>query len=228
MVQIIDPLRQHDWNSKEYVENWAQRQRRNETLRARQFALLASLVPFESEAAFRFMDVGCGYGALSKFLLESFPHATAVCHDGSAAMAKLGAERMNELEGRFEYVVSDFSKKDWSQVAGGEFDLVVSCNAIHNVRAGEVIKAIYEEIHGRLRSGAPILQPRPRRGIGGRSARLVRKRRVPRCGVPREGLRTLPLRRLQALIPAAPAPSRKRLRRARRPEAIPSPRLPRV
>ena len=153
MVQIIDPLRQHDWNSKEYVENWAQRQRRNETLRARQFALLVGLVPFESEGAFRFMDVGCGYGALSKFLLESFPHATAVCHDGSAAMAKLGAERMNELEGRFEYVVSDFSKKDWSQVAGGEFDLVVSCNAIHNVRAGEVIKAIYEEIHGRLRSG---------------------------------------------------------------------------
>ena len=143
MVQIIDPLRQHDWNSKEYVENWAQRQRRNETLRARQFALLADLVPFESEAAFRFMDVGCGYGALSKFLLESFPHA----------MAKLGAERMNDLEGRFEYVVSDFSKKDWSQVAGGEFDLVVSCNAIHNVRVGDVIKAIYEEIHGRLRSG---------------------------------------------------------------------------
>ncbi len=153
MAQITDPLRQHDWNSQEYVEDWAQRQRRNETLRARQFALLAGKVPFESEAAFRFMDVGCGYGALSKFLLESFPRATAVCHDGSAAMAKLGGERMKELDGRFEYVISDFSKKNWSHVAGGEFDLVVSCNAIHNVRAGEIIEAIYSEIFGRLRSG---------------------------------------------------------------------------
>ena len=87
MAQITDPLRQHDWNSEEYVEDWAQRQMRNETLRAKQFALLASLLPFDSEAAFRFMDVGCGYGALSKYLLETFPRATAVCHDGSPAMA---------------------------------------------------------------------------------------------------------------------------------------------
>lgn len=153
MAQITDPLRQHDWNSQEYVEDWAQRQRRNETLRARQFALLAGRVPFDREAAFRFMDVGCGYGALSKFLLESFPRATAVCHDGSAAMARLGGERMKGLAGRFEYVISDFSRKNWSYVADGEFDLVVSCNAIHNVRAGEVIKAIYSEIFGRVRSG---------------------------------------------------------------------------
>lgn len=153
MAQITDPLRQHDWNSEEYVEDWAQRQMRNETLRARQFALIASLAPFDKDAAFRFMDVGCGYGALSKFLLETFPRATAVCHDGSAAMAKLGGERMKDLEGRFEYVISDFSKKDWSRVADGEFDLVVSCNAIHNVRVGETIKAVYEEIFGRIRSG---------------------------------------------------------------------------
>ena len=153
MAQITDPLRQHDWNSEEYVEDWAQRQMRNETLRARQFALLAGLLPFDREAAFRFMDVGCGYGALSRFLLETFPQCTAVCHDGSAAMAKLGGERMKELEGRFEYVISDFSKKNWSQAADGEFDLVVSCNAIHNVRAGETIKAVYEEIFGRVRSG---------------------------------------------------------------------------
>ena len=153
MAQITDPLRQHDWNSEEYVEDWAQRQRRNETLRVRQFELLASLIPFESETAFRFMDVGCGYGALSKFLLETFPRATAVCHDGSAAMAKLGGERMKELEGRFEYIISDFSKKNWSREAAGEFDLVVSCNAIHNVRVGDVIKAVYQEIFGRVRSG---------------------------------------------------------------------------
>ena len=60
---------------------------------------------------------------------------------------------MKDLEGRFEYVISDFSKKDWSQVADGEFDVVVSCNAIHNVRVGETIKAVYEEIFGRLRAG---------------------------------------------------------------------------
>lgn len=153
MAELIDPLRHHDWNSEEYVEDWARRQRVNETLRNRQFTLLAGLVPMEREDPFRFLDVGCGYGALSRFLLEYFPGATAVCHDGSAAMAKLGGERMMRLEGRFEYVISDFSKKGWSRAAEGEFDLVVSCNAIHNVRLGEVIRAVYEEIFGRVRSG---------------------------------------------------------------------------
>lgn len=153
MAELVDPLRHHDWNSEEYVEDWAKRQRVNETLRNRQFTLLAGLVPMEREDPFRFMDVGCGYGALSRFLLEYFPGAAAVCHDGSAAMAKLGGERMGHLEGRFEYVISDFSKKGWSRAAEGEFDLVVSCNAIHNVRLGEVIQAVYEEIFGRVRSG---------------------------------------------------------------------------
>lgn len=153
MAELVDPLRHHDWNSEEYVEDWAKRQRVNENLRNRQFTLLAGLVPMEREDPFRFMDVGCGYGALSRFLLEYFPGATAVCHDGSAAMAKLGGERMGHLEGRFEYVISDFSKKGWSRAAEGEFDLVVSCNAIHNVRLGEVIQAVYEEIFGRVRSG---------------------------------------------------------------------------
>lgn len=153
MAELVDPLRHHDWNSEEYVEDWANRQRVNETLRNRQFTLLAKLVPMGREDPFRFMDVGCGYGALSRFLLEYFPGAIAVCHDGSAAMAKLGGERMRHLEGRFEYVISDFSKRDWSRAAEGEFDIVVSCNAIHNVRLGHVIEAVYEEIFGRVRSG---------------------------------------------------------------------------
>lgn len=153
MAELVDPLRHHDWNSEEYVEDWANRQRVNETLRNRQFTLLAGLVPMGREDPFRFMDVGCGYGALSRFLLEHFPGAAAVCHDGSAAMAKLGGERMRHLEGRFEYVISDFSKKGWSRAAEGEFDLVVSCNAIHNVRLGHVIEAVYEEVFGRVRSG---------------------------------------------------------------------------
>ena len=129
------------------------RQRRNETLRSRQFTLLAELIPFESEASFRFLDVGCGYGALSKFLLECFPNAKAVCHDGSEAMGKLGHERMTDLEGRFEYVISDFSKKNWSSVVSGEFDIVVSCNAIHNVRLGDIIRDVYTEVFERVKPG---------------------------------------------------------------------------
>lgn len=153
MAEITDPLRQHNWNSEEYVKDWEKRQTRQERLRSRQFELVASLIPFEKDAAFTFLDVGCGYGALATFLLEQYPNAQAVCHDGSDEMAKLGQQRMTELEGRFRYVVSDFSKRGWSQVTGGDVDSVVSCNAIHNVRAGETIEAIYTEVFALVKPG---------------------------------------------------------------------------
>lgn len=153
MAEITDPHRQHEWSSEDYVKDWEKRQSRQEALRRRQFQLVADLIPSAKDDAFSFLDVGCGYGALARFLLEHFTNAQAVCHDGSDEMAKLGAQRMGELAGRFRYVVSDFSKRGWGQVTGGEFDSVVSCNAIHNVRAGETIEAIYTEIFALLKPG---------------------------------------------------------------------------
>ena len=146
-------MRRHDWSSEEYVRDWEKRQRRQERLRRRQFEMVASLLPYAKNAGFTFLDVGCGYGALSRFLLEHYPNAKAVCHDGSDEMAKLGHERMADLEGRFRYVVSDFSKRGWGRVTGGGFDSVVSCNAIHNVRKSEIIEAIYEEVFTLLEPG---------------------------------------------------------------------------
>lgn len=157
MADITDPMRRHDWNSEEYVKDWEKRQQRQERLRCRQFELVAGLLPFERDADFTFLDVGSGYGALSTFILEQYPNASAVCHDGSAEMAKLGQQRMADLEGRFRYVVSDFSKQGWGQVTGGDFDSVVSCNAIHNVRAGDIIQDIYSEVFQLLRPGGCFL-----------------------------------------------------------------------
>lgn len=157
MAEITDPLRHHEWSSEEYVKDWEKRQSRQESLRRRQFQLVAELMPFTADATFNFLDVGCGYGALATFLLEQYPNAQAVCHDGSEEMAKLGQARMAALEGRFRYVVSDFSKKGWSSVTGGEFDSVVSCNAIHNVRTAATVAAIYSEIFTLVKPGGCFL-----------------------------------------------------------------------
>ncbi len=86
------------------------------------------------------MDLGAGYGALSRSLLEHFANATAVCQDGSDEMAKLGRQRMADLKGRVKFVLCDFSKPGWSRKIKGPFDAVVSSIAIHNVRAPETIR----------------------------------------------------------------------------------------
>jgi len=101
---------------------------------------------------------------LTKFLLKSFPNATAVCQDGSEQMAKLGRERMARLIGRFEYVLCDFSKPGWSKRIPGLFEAVVSSIAIHNVISPDIIRSIYEEAYALVKPGGCILnfdRPRP-------------------------------------------------------------------
>lgn len=114
MEKIVDPSGHHDWSSADYVSEWAERQAGREPNRREAFGVLAETISRDRQAALRFLDIGAGYGALTRFLLDRFPNATAVCQDGSEEMAKLGRERLKDFAGRFEYAVSDFSRAGWS------------------------------------------------------------------------------------------------------------------
>ena len=132
----------HDWASAEYVARWAKGQYPKEANRRQGFSLLADTIPFEKDVAIKILDLGAGYGALTKFLLERFPKATAVCQDGSEEMAKLGRERMKGIARRFDHVICDFSRHGWSKLVGGPFEAIVSSIAIHNVNGSNIIRGI--------------------------------------------------------------------------------------
>lgn len=125
---------------------------------------MADTIPYDKQQAITILDLGAGYGALTKFLLERFPNAAAVCQDGSEEMAKLGRERMKDLDGRFAYVIADFSRHGWSKLMTGPFEAVVSSIAIHNVNSPNVIRGIYEDAYALLKAGGCFLnfdRPRP-------------------------------------------------------------------
>jgi tRNA (cmo5U34)-methyltransferase len=154
----------HDWDSPEYVSKWAQGQDPKEKDRQEPFRLMATTIPYDKEAPIKILDLGAGYGALTQFLLGYFSKASAVCQDGSEEMAKLGRQRMKDLEGRFAYVICDFSTPGWSKKMKGPFGAVVSSIAIHNVRSPEIIKAIYNETFPLVKAGGCFLnfdRPRP-------------------------------------------------------------------
>lgn len=157
MPKIIDPLDYHDWSSRDYVSQWAKEQDAREAGRREVFSLMAKTLPYDTNAPIRILDVGAGYGALAQFMLNYFPNATAVCHDGSEEMAELGRTRMATLKSRFRYALSDLSKPDWSGKIGGPFEAVVSSIAIHNVRSHEIIKSIYAAIPPLLSPGGCFL-----------------------------------------------------------------------
>ncbi|MGH7828357.1 MAG: class I SAM-dependent methyltransferase [Candidatus Binatia bacterium] len=157
MPKLTDPWDHHDWSSREYVSQWAERQDEREIDREEIFRLMARTLPYDPQTAVSILDLGAGYGALAQFLLNYFPNATAVCQDGSAEMAKLGRKRMKHLNGRFEYVLCDFGKTGWSRKIRGPFGAVVSSIAIHNVRSPDVIRSIYEETFSLVGTGGCFL-----------------------------------------------------------------------
>lgn len=147
----------HDWDSAEYVSNWAKDQDRKEADRQKPFSLLADTVPYDKTEPITILDLGAGYGALTRFLLERFPNATAVCQDGSEQMANLGRERMKDLSGRFAYVITDFGRHGWSKLVPGPFEAIVSSIAIHNVGSPNIIRGIYEDAYPLVKPGGCFL-----------------------------------------------------------------------
>lgn len=147
----------HDWDSREYVSNWAKGQDPKEKDRQEPFSVLADTIPFNKELPIRILDLGAGYGALTKFLLERFPKATAVCQDGSDEMAKLGRDRMKNLASRFEYVIGDFSRNGWCKIVPGRFEAIVTSIAIHNVHDPKIVRGIYQEIFPLVKTGGCFL-----------------------------------------------------------------------
>lgn len=147
----------HNWASPDYVANWAKGQDPKEVNRQHAFNLIADTIPYDKQQAITILDLGAGYGALTKFLLELFPNATAVCQDGSDEMAKLGRERMKDFNGRFDYVLADFSRHGWSKLMPGPFEAIVSSIAIHNVGSPNIIRGIYQDTYTLVQPGGCFL-----------------------------------------------------------------------
>ena len=150
-------LGHHDWHSQDYVLQLAEHQGEEEGDRRASFQLIAETIPYDKQAPIRILDLGAGYGALTQILLNHFSKATAVCQDGSEEMAKLGGKRMDDLKGRFSYILCDFSKQGWSRMVQGSFEAVVSSIAIHNVRSPQIIQGIYKEIFPLVKTGGCFL-----------------------------------------------------------------------
>lgn len=144
----------HDWTSPEYAREWVAGLEPRAEERRRHFALVGGLLGFSQNAAFRFVDVGCGSGPLAAAILEDYPSCTAVCLDGSAAMLECARENLAGYKGRVRFVEADFSIPGWSSALEGELvDAAVSSIAIHNMFDPRRIQRAYREICQLLKPG---------------------------------------------------------------------------
>ena len=147
----------HDWASDTYVEEWVNRQQVADPARAERFQLMCDLFPFSTDATVTILDVGAGYGPVSKFILEQFPRATCIAQDGSTPMLQRAQQRLVGYGTRFTISQSDLFNQSWLPAQYGPFDAAVSASCLHNLRDFPRISAIYRDIRAHLKPGGVFL-----------------------------------------------------------------------
>jgi tRNA (cmo5U34)-methyltransferase len=144
-MNASDPLGLHDWYSDEYVRDWIDR----DMHRDRDFSAILDVVVRERPS--RVLDIGGGYGRLTRAVLEVCPGSTVVVQDFSRPMLDQANTYLADYQHRFALVRTDLRDARWTEAVGRDFDAVVSAIAIHNVRDPELIARIYRDIAALLR-----------------------------------------------------------------------------
>ncbi len=115
--------------------------------------LIARLLERRGHPISRFLDLGCGDGALTQLVVDAYPAAEVVMVDFSEPMLKRAGERLRRLRVTSALVRTDLNDPSWTtQLPSGSFDAVVSGLAIHHL-PGERKRALYAELFGLLAPG---------------------------------------------------------------------------
>ncbi len=152
-----DPSGHHDWHSPAYVQEWIAADVLRDEDRAPFLRRLADRLPLDRDRPLQALDIGGGYGVLTRAVLDALPLSAVVLHDLSAAMLDEARERLAEYAGRVEFVQADLRNVGWAEAVGGPYDLVTSSMAIHNVRHASEIRQIYRDIASLVADGGCFL-----------------------------------------------------------------------
>jgi hypothetical protein len=157
----VAPRGSHDWHSGEYVRQWVADNEARAGGRRPQFDLLADFISHPSGAAISLLDVGAGWGPVTRHLLGRFPAARATLLDYSEEMFGEARSRMGALGDRVRYVQGDLSQPGAVaaavDAAGAPFDAIVSSSCIHNIRPTERIPVLYAELRTATAPGGCFL-----------------------------------------------------------------------
>ena len=146
----------HDWKSSSFAASWVAERSTKDHLRATHFGLMAKLMPFRRDETLTLLDIGAGYGPLTKVLLDTFPNATVIAQDFSEAMLEHAAHRLTSYENRVRFVKSDLLIDAWTTDIGA-IDAAVSSMCLHELGAPQRARSIYQEVFTLLRPGGAFM-----------------------------------------------------------------------
>lgn len=151
------PIGEHDWQSREYVDEWIARDVQRDAERRPLLRRMLALAPYPTDAAISVLDVGAGYGVVTEEVLGAFPNARVVLLDHSEPMFEHARRRLGAHAEKIRFVKADLSDAAWRERADGPVELAVSAIAIHNLREHDAMRRVYGAIQELLVPGGAFL-----------------------------------------------------------------------
>ena len=148
----------HDFFDPEYVKHWTESILRYRPERQKLFERFAAEAARIGKPALSVFELGCGPGFLAEALLTKCRIARYTLLDFSPQMLELSRNRLAPFKERTVFIRGDFKKRDWTAlVNGGGFDLIVSLQAVHELRHASRIPKLYAQLYSLLVPGGTIL-----------------------------------------------------------------------
>ena len=151
MEDEVDVPYGEDFHDEEAAAAWAEAAARKRPWRSMIFDHFVAAVTASNVAVPRVLELGSGPGFLAEQVLDRCPAvARYTLLDFSEAMVAQSRARLARHEGRTEFVRADFRSGSWSADAGGPFDLVLSLQAVHELRHKRHAPRLYAQIRALL------------------------------------------------------------------------------
>ncbi len=104
----------------------------------------------------RILELGSGPGFLAQRLLTQIPDAQYVALDFSSAMHVLAGERLAAFGDRVTFAERSFKTETWTEGLPSP-DIVVTNQAVHELRHKSYAEHLHRQVHGILKEGGIYL-----------------------------------------------------------------------
>jgi tRNA (cmo5U34)-methyltransferase len=122
------------WQREGLAASFAERRRILIPLLDVQEDVLRRLLARHRPPIVRFLDLGCGAGAMSELVLSSLPNSEGVLVDFSEPMLERAGVQLAGYAGRWQAVSGDLNDSAWRDaLPTGRYDAIVSGLAIHHL-----------------------------------------------------------------------------------------------
>lgn len=146
------------WKSKEVAERYLNGMRGAFPLAKEQIEIMLRVIAGCDLKIEKFLDIGCGDGILTSFILQQYPSASSVLLDISEPMLQAAKEKLVNYNEKLEFLLLDYGDSQWIErlKTFGPFDVIVSGFSIHHQNDSRK-QELYSEIFELLEPGGLFL-----------------------------------------------------------------------